>query len=68
MGTSKDIERIERFMKECILFRSSVKNGAPLSARQWQLVKLKIYELIYEIETSKPPRDEADLPETQISE
>jgi hypothetical protein len=61
MGDSEQVELLTRFIRECSHFRRKVKNVA-LTEEQWQVIKLKLYDLIFEIETRKHRTPESGLP------
>lgn len=56
-------DQVHRFMNECALFLAAVKYRGPLTARHREVVKFKLYELLYAIEspssleTSQPDPD-----------
>lgn len=47
-------DQVQRFMNECALFLTVIKFRGPLSEKQREVVKFKLYELIYEIESMDP--------------
>lgn len=47
------IEQTERFLSECVLYRTALKCGDGISAEQRLLVKMKLYELIFDLEATK---------------
>ena len=48
-------DQLQRFTNELLLFKGTVKNGPPLTRKQWQALKLKLYDLIFEVESTVPP-------------
>lgn len=44
-------DQVHRFMNECALFLAAVKYRGPLSERHREVLKFKLYELLYEIES-----------------
>jgi hypothetical protein len=54
------LEQLQRFMNELALFKTTVKYGNPLSENQMQLVKYKMYELIFEMEAHARASTESD--------
>jgi len=55
-------DQVHRFMNECALFLAAVKYRGPLSERHREVLKFKLYELLYEIES--PSRAPGALQET----
>jgi hypothetical protein len=43
-------DQVHRFMNECALFLAAVKYRGPLTPRHREVVKFKLYELLYAIE------------------
>ena len=63
-------DQVHRFMNECALFLAAVKYRGPLSDRHRQVVKFKLYELLYEIESpsgSGSPQPDPDF-DSQLHE
>lgn len=55
-------DQVHRFMNECALFLAAVKYRGPLSDRHREVVKFKLYELLYEIESpSQPSSSQQDI-------
>lgn len=55
------IEQTERFLSECLLYRTVLRNGETLSHGQKLLLKTKLYELIFDIETIKTDLSDLDF-------
>lgn len=53
-------DQVHRFMNECALFLAAVKYRGPLTARHREVVKFKLYELLYAIEA--PSSSESSQP------
>jgi hypothetical protein len=61
-------DQVQRFMNECALFLTVMKFRGPLTDKQRELVKFKLYELIYEIESqdARPDVMGQDLGESEL--
>lgn len=53
-------EQVQRFMNELALFKTTVKYGNTLTENQVQVIKFKLYELIFEMEATVRPSARAD--------
>jgi hypothetical protein len=51
-------------MNECALFLTVIKFRGPLTDKQREVVKFKLYELLYEIESMDAPSAPAELDPT----
>ena len=50
-------DQVQRFMNECALLLTVMKFRGPLTDKQRELVKFKLYELIYDIESHEARPD-----------
>jgi hypothetical protein len=53
-------DQVQRFMNECVLFLSVLKNRGPLNVQQRDVVKFKLYDLIFEMESLQNTSAELD--------
>jgi hypothetical protein len=61
-GTMDSTDQVQRFMNECALFLTVMKFRGPLTDKQREIVKFKLYELVFEIESqdaTSPLMDQA---------
>ena len=49
------LDQVQRLMTALAFFRRSLKCDPPLTENQWELVKLKLDDLISEMEFQLPP-------------
>jgi hypothetical protein len=47
-------EQVDRFLSEMVLFTVSMKSDPPLTETQWQMIRLRLYDLIFEVESRRP--------------
>jgi len=55
-------DQVQRFMNECALFLTVIKFRGPLTENQREIVKFKLYELTFEVESqdaASPLMDQA---------
>lgn len=61
------LEQIQRFMNELALFKTTVKYGNQLNENQVQMVKFKMYELIFEMEANARPAEDSDSTGSELT-
>ena len=47
-------QQVDHFLSEVIQFTVRMKSDPPLTEQQWQIIKLRLYDLIFEIESRRP--------------
>jgi hypothetical protein len=47
-------EQVQRFLSELTQFSATMKTDPTLTEQQWQLIKLRLYDLIFEVESRRP--------------
>jgi hypothetical protein len=61
------LEQLQRFMNELALFKTTIKYGNPLNEKQVQLVKFKMFELIFEMEATIRSPHESDQTSNELT-
>jgi len=61
------LEQLQRFLNELALFKTTIKYGNQLTDEQVQMVKFKMYELIFDMEANSRASEGSDQGTSELT-
>jgi hypothetical protein len=65
--TVATLEQLQRFLNELALFKTTIKYGNQLTDEQVQMVKFKMYELIFDMEANSRASEGSDQGTSELT-